>query len=732
MDATTTPRANNHEARGSDKEQLRRGLELLADPDAGFQLWTWPGKRKAHHKGSDVDGIAESVRRNADQTGIYAVLNPLPVSFDEYAKNKDVLKRRWLFIDIDPIKAEGFDDDCATDEEHEQTRQAAEVVRDHLAGLGWPAPMLVDSGNGWYLLYRIDLDNTKHSQALIRSFLEKLRPLIEGKGKIDRAVHDARRIARLPGTMNRKGRADLPERPHRLCRLVFVPKELEIVSAEQIAAVAGHTAHEANTPANGTAKKGLILKAGTSGANAYVRRAMELECAAVASAPAGERNNRLNKAAYNLGGFIPQGYLAQGEIETRLTEAARSCGLDKDSGCGERGIWTTIQSGIEAGSQNVRYVRDNHAGAAAQHQAGESASDTATEPWAAPSRSLVFRTLVDVQPLRPSWLWRDRIPLAAVSILDGDPELGKSTIAADLGARVSRGGAMPPLAGGTDLDCPADVLILNGEDTPETTIRPRLDAAGADVSRVHVVEATALDSTDERPPVLPTDLDLLEELARAKNVKLIVVDPFMAYLGGELDAHRDQDVRRCLHRLKILAERTGAAVLLVRHLNKLVGGPALYRGGGSIGIIGAARSALLVGKHPANPEQKVLAPVKCNLCRKPSALTYSIETAPNGASVIGWGEETTLTADDLLGHKRQGGGVAEQCAEELRVLLSDGPRAVEDVEAELKANGFTPNAIRQARRQTRATAKRDGGLGSAGRWTLCLPEDNDEGEIPAA
>lgn len=349
-----------------------------------------------------------------------------------------------------------------------------------------------------------------------------------------------------------------------------------------------------------------------------------------------------------------------------------------------------------------------------------------------PARALRCRRMAEVQSQPTRWLWRDWIPLGALTILDGDPGLGKSTAAMDLAARVSRGGAMPPLSGKTDLDGPAAVLILNAEDSPEQTIRPRLDAASANTERVHLIEATRFDDEDERPPILPVDLDLLERLAIETGALLIVIDPFMAYLDGQLDAHRDQDVRRCLHRLKILAEKTGAAVLLVRHLNKLAGGPALYRGGGSIGISGAARSVLIVGRNPADPDQFILAPTKCNLCKMPQAITYSIETADNGVSVIGWGEETTLTADEILGHRRQGQTVAQECADMLEDLLADGPKPVNDVEEELKVNGYSKNAIRDARKILKLKAYREGGLGDEGRWMLSLSVTTEqrEGEAP--
>ncbi len=348
---------------------------------------------------------------------------------------------------------------------------------------------------------------------------------------------------------------------------------------------------------------------------------------------------------------------------------------------------------------------------------------TNQRPEATPClRVLRVRTAAEIQATPTKWLWYGRIPLGAITILDGDPGLGKSTISVDIAAHVSRGRGMP-LDGRSDLDGPADVLILSAEDSPEQTVRPRLDAAGADPQRVHVVEATRVGEEDERPPILPADLDLLAEMVKDRGVRLIIVDPFMAYLDGQLDAHRDQDVRRCLHRLKMLAEATGAAVLLIRHLNKLTGGAAIYRGGGSIGISGAARSVLMAGKDPADARRFVLAAIKCNLCAMPPALTYSIATADNGVSVIGWGQETTVSADDLLGYKRPGASTAEQCAELLRELLADGEKPATDVEEELKANGFTANAIREARKLVKVRAVKGG---FAEGWIWKLPDGNEE------
>src|SRR5207249_3755859 len=125
------------------------------------------------------------------------------------------------------------------------------------------------------------------------------------------------------------------------------------------------------------------------------------------------------------------------------------------------------------------------------------------------------------------------------------------------------------------------------------------------------------------------------ELIVRHDVALIVIDPLMAFLGRGVNASSDPHVRRALHRLKQLAEETQCAVLIIRHLNKSSGLKALYRGGGSIGIIGACRVALLLTRDPADEVYRVLAMNKCNLTARPPSLRFHLE--PRGAvTVVAW------------------------------------------------------------------------------------------------
>jgi hypothetical protein len=243
------------------------------------------------------------------------------------------------------------------------------------------------------------------------------------------------------------------------------------------------------------------------------------------------------------------------------------------------------------------------------------------------------RPLSEVQPVRVEWLWPRRIPKGKVSVLDGDPDNGKSVLTTDLAARVTAGLDLPD---GTPTEA-AGAVIVSAEDGASDTIRPRFDAAGGDPNR-------ALLLGDDEPFAIPDDIPRLERAVKRVGAALVVVDPIMAFLSGNVNSNRDQDVRRALTPLKQMAERTGAAVVLVRHLNKTPGGNPLYRGGGSIGIIGAARSGMVVGKHPDDQETRVLAGQKNNLSLPPVSLAYGIETAENGAARIVYKGASEATA----------------------------------------------------------------------------------------
>jgi RecA-family ATPase len=242
-------------------------------------------------------------------------------------------------------------------------------------------------------------------------------------------------------------------------------------------------------------------------------------------------------------------------------------------------------------------------------------------------------------------------PLGKLVILDGDPGVGKSSLTTDWAACVSTGKPWPDGASCTQ----GGVLILSAEDGLADTIRPRLDAAGADAAAVHALTAIIAQNSDgdrfPRPPVIPTDLGYIEDVITARNIKLVIVDVLMAYLSGQVNSHRDQDVWRALHLLAGLAARTGTCIVLLRHLNKSGGNNALYCGGGSIGILGQARAAFIAAPDPDDDSaaRRILAASKMNIAAMPPSLAYQLTADSDlGCARIEWLGTTGHKAGDLL------------------------------------------------------------------------------------
>lgn len=327
--------------------------------------------------------------------------------------------------------------------------------------------------------------------------------------------------------------------------------------------------------------------------------------------------------------------------------------------------------------------------------------------------------LSDLRPEKVSWLWPGRLPYGKLTILDGDPGLGKSCIGFDLAARLTTGQRTP--TGETLREAP--VIVCSAEDGLADTILPRVLGAGGDPSRVFVPQL-ANSRSQERLPVLPDDVVALERLAEKTGARLLLLDPLFAFLSGSLKSFVDQDVRAALTPLARMAERTGVAVLVIRHLRKQ-SGAAIYAGGGSIGITGAARSVLMAGRDPRDADRRVIASVKSNLCAPAAPLGYRMIPSPDGLTVrIEWlGEVEGVTADDLAapsGGRDEDRDTAEECAEWLRHTLQEGPQPSLAVEEAARAKGFSRAQLARARARLGARAFRVGGAGASGSWRIAI------------
>lgn len=316
-----------------------------------------------------------------------------------------------------------------------------------------------------------------------------------------------------------------------------------------------------------------------------------------------------------------------------------------------------------------------------------------------------------ITPEAVRWIWPSRIAAGMLNVLAGPAGSGKSTILYDVAARLSRDG-------GT-------VLIATAEDHLSAVVRPRLEAASADLDRVHVWTA---------PLILPTDLERLEGRARELSAVLVTVDPLVAFLHGRIDTHKDSSVRQALAPLATMAEAIGCAVVTVIHTNKSATDDPLFRISGSGAFAAAARHVLLACADPDDEEgvRRVLAVVKSNLAEFPPPLGYRIAGVVLDAdglniptSRIEWGDEIpSLDPRSLLrplpdDEERL---ATDEAADFLRVELAAGPRPAKEVLAAAKRLNLSAATVKRARARLGVRAKPlTDDAGRVTGWRLELP-----------
>ena len=230
-----------------------------------------------------------------------------------------------------------------------------------------------------------------------------------------------------------------------------------------------------------------------------------------------------------------------------------------------------------------------------------------------------------VEPKPIDWLWKGRIPLGKVTLIAGDPGLGKSMLSIHFSAHVTTGKPWPV----DGAPCPlGNVIILSAEDDAADTIRPRLDAAGADPARV--VKVNAMRDIDENGKLVPRWISLKSDIERLDAViageagtKLLIIDPISAYSGGT-DTHNNAETRVVLGQLAEMAARRRVAVVAITHLNKS-SASAMYRTTGSLAFVAAARASFVVVKDQDDPERRLVLSIKTNLAKNIGGVAYRIE-----------------------------------------------------------------------------------------------------------
>lgn len=337
-------------------------------------------------------------------------------------------------------------------------------------------------------------------------------------------------------------------------------------------------------------------------------------------------------------------------------------------------------------------------------------------------RELTTSSLAEHKTTKVAWLWPGRVPRGKLTMLCGDPGLGKSFLTMDLAARVTSKQDFPD--GPNPLREPGSVLILSAEDDPGDTIRPRIEAAGGDVNRVHIVEGIRerFDDGGVRRDVVSLDLDV-EAVERAlqqmERPRLVIVDPISAYMGAT-DSHNNTQVRAVLARLSECAMRFGPAIVCVSHLSKASKQvKAVYRQMGSLAFTAAARMVWQVAKVPGEESKRAMLLVKSNLPCDNTGLGFEVvdgrviwDAKPLEMSV----EEADSTEECVTS------AAVEEASEFLRSSLAEGPVDAGTLIQQAERAGIALPTLKRAKKSLRVIARRSNVGGRERGWVWSIED----------
>jgi RecA/RadA recombinase len=329
-----------------------------------------------------------------------------------------------------------------------------------------------------------------------------------------------------------------------------------------------------------------------------------------------------------------------------------------------------------------------------------------------PSVELLCFDSIRTDPV--DWLWYPFIPMGKITILQGDPGEGKTTLALQLAALVSRG----MIWGSKEKSPHQHVIYQTAEDGLSDTVKPRLEKAQADCSHVHFIceGNSALSLNDSR----------LEEAVRQLRPALVILDPLQAFLGADVDMHRANEIRPVMTILAQMAQRYHCAVVLIGHMNKKAGDKSMYRGLGSIDLTASARSVLLMARDPEQQQRRVLIQVKSSLAPEGKAQAFDV----GGTLLMDWmgdyeGDLKRLFDSDaaLISRKQA------QAEDFLQTELAGGERISSELLALAKEKGISKSVLGRARHSLGVISTKRNGI-----WYCRLPgkppQEPDEPQEP--
>lgn len=309
------------------------------------------------------------------------------------------------------------------------------------------------------------------------------------------------------------------------------------------------------------------------------------------------------------------------------------------------------------------------------------------------------------------WLLYPFIPFGKVTIVQGDPGEGKTTMVLQIIAKLTKGEGVLPVDENTETKEkitatePVNVIYQTAEDGLGDTIKPRLLAAGADCSRVLVID-------DNEQALTMMDARLEEAIIQTK-ARLVVLDPIQGFLGAAVDMHRANEIRPLMKRMAVLAEKHHCAIVLIGHMNKNSNGKSSYRGLGSIDFQAAARSVLIVGRVKDDPEIRVVCHVKSSLAPEGKSIAFRLDKETG----FKWMGEYDISADDLLSGDSRG-RKGREAKEFLIEILSDGAMEQAKIAEEAEHRGIKSKTMWNAKKELKIESVK---IGS--QWFWMLPEE---------
>lgn len=417
------------------------------------------------------------------------------------------------------------------------------------------------------------------------------------------------------------------------------------------------------------------------------------------------------------------GTYTEGNRNATLYKLARSL---RAKGVDATAIATTIQH-LNA-VQCKPPLPDSEIAALIQQAVTQRDREDFTRPETATSKFSIatVTNMADVKMRPIDWHWKYRFARGKATIVAGEPGVSKSSLWIDSVARSTRGAGWPDGEAVTPCDC----VIMTAEDALDDTVKPRLVAAGADLSRVHALTMVRdANSDSERLVNLERDIAVIEQVITDSRAGFAWIDPLGAYLPSKLDAKTDHQVRAVLAPLAQMAERRHVALGLVMHLAKNAERKVLHRVLGSIGFVAAARIVLAVAEDPDNASRRLLLPVKANICPLAPTLAYRVspvvvdsEDGPCETLSLEWEKDAVagLHVDDVFRGAREDAGERMDAETFLREYLGDGPKDAKEMLAAAESNGISRSTLFRVKSKLGVKATRAGGVGAAGRWIWSL------------